>query len=66
MNVSVWKAVKRAIGIPRTTVSTRNAPIARHSWHLQFSLEKTVDFHDSFTNVRANVYRLFLRSLRIL
>ena len=26
---------------------------------------KAVDFHDSFANVRAYVYRLLLRSLRI-
>ena len=27
---------------------------------------KAANFHDSFANVRANVYRLLLRSLRIL
>ena len=40
MNVSVWKAVKRVIKILRTAVSTHNALNARHSWHLQLTLEK--------------------------
>ena len=66
MNVNVWKAVKRAIRILRTTVSTHNALIAMHSWQLQLSFEKQADFRDHFANVCANIYRLLLRSLKIL
>ena len=40
MSISVWKVVKRGIGILHTIVSTHDGPIARHNWHLQFSLEK--------------------------
>ena len=44
MNLCMWNEVKRGIRILRTTVSTRNAPITRQSWHLQSSLEKQRNF----------------------
>ena len=62
MNIGVWKAVKRNIGVLHTTVSTHNASISPDvvgTRSMEFSLEKQRIFV-IFRNVRANVYRLWL------
>ena len=60
--------MKRAIRILRTTVSTHNRERTYRQAQLALAVipQEAADFCDRFANVRANVYRLLLRPLRIL